>query len=115
MIVCTVYLYIATFGANVRFCRIGREARREQVSGGRAVRSQHRPGVYPTAASRPMTPLRLDWPGNGCSPPLRMSISATFSVATSGREEPRRAAAGGAGGGQCVAVVVSLSRRRLPR
>jgi hypothetical protein len=22
MIVCTVYLYIATFGANVRFCRI---------------------------------------------------------------------------------------------
>lgn len=25
MIVCTVYLYIATFGANVRFCRMVRD------------------------------------------------------------------------------------------
>jgi hypothetical protein len=29
MIVCTVYLYIATFGANVRFCRCGRGFRYE--------------------------------------------------------------------------------------
>ena len=42
-------------------------------------------------------------------------MTATLSVATSGREEPRRAVAGRGFGGRGGVVVVNLSRRRLPR
>ncbi len=53
------------------------------------------------------------WPA-GCSPSLRMSMTATFSVAMCGREKPRRAGAGRGwwwtgwrGGGQSVAAAAS--------
>ena len=41
------------------------EARREQVSGGRVIRSQSRPALLPAPTSRPITPHLLSSPGKG--------------------------------------------------
>jgi hypothetical protein len=47
MIVCTVYLYIATFGTNVRFCRCGGACQSAPVLG------FGWPGRFLTIAARP--------------------------------------------------------------
>ena len=44
-----------------------------------------------------------------CSRTLRMSMLASFRVATAGQEKPRPAVAGGVRGGRGGGVVVSLS------